>query len=356
MYVQNDYNDAFLSADEKNAVAGFSKQYNAAKAAGDTAGMNAAHAGAEAIRSKYGYSGGQDGSQYIVNNSVTLPSATDQSDKLTSLYGTRQDAALAALERQYNQSLAELDREAQGIPQYYYEAKNQTAGTAALEKQAMNERFAASGLNTGAAGQAAIAQSNALQGNLSALNQAEADALKEVEAQRAQLTLDYQNAIKEAILNNELEKAQALYDEAVRVDESTVSTALQQAGLNLQAQQQDRSMMQERAELLASLGDFSGYAALGYTEQQLAAMQAAYAAATAGGGGGGRSSAYSSVLASARSKPTPARQQAYLELMADAGYITPEEALQIYMAELGNGTAFNRPQVTTDTRRSQMTR
>lgn len=43
----------------------YKQDYAAAQAAGDRAGMDAAHAGAEAIRAQSGYSGGVDGSQYI---------------------------------------------------------------------------------------------------------------------------------------------------------------------------------------------------------------------------------------------------------------------------------------------------
>lgn len=46
----------------------------AAKARGDTAGMAAAHAAAEAERAKQGYSGGADGSQYIPLNPTPTPS------------------------------------------------------------------------------------------------------------------------------------------------------------------------------------------------------------------------------------------------------------------------------------------
>ncbi|GHV18404.1 hypothetical protein FACS18949_14280 [Clostridia bacterium] len=57
-----------------NAVKDFGKQWSAANAAGDKAGMEAAHQGAEAIRSKYAYSGGTDGSQLLA--SATPPKTT----------------------------------------------------------------------------------------------------------------------------------------------------------------------------------------------------------------------------------------------------------------------------------------
>lgn len=51
-----------VSADDQKKLDAFGKQWNAAQAAGDKAGMDAAHTGAENIRAQYGYSGGGDGS------------------------------------------------------------------------------------------------------------------------------------------------------------------------------------------------------------------------------------------------------------------------------------------------------
>ena len=61
--------------------------------------------------------------------------------------------------------------------------------------------------------------------------------LAEVEAQRASLAQQYQKAIAEAVANNDAARAQALYAEAVRVDESLVSTAANQAAENFNAWQ-----------------------------------------------------------------------------------------------------------------------
>lgn len=58
----------------------------------------------------------------------------------------------------------------------------------------------------------------------------------------------------------------------------------------------DQSQLQQRAETMAAYGDFSGYKALGYSDEQIALMKAAYDSALAaenaqgnktGGGGGG---------------------------------------------------------------------
>ena len=59
------YNDADLSAADAAKVQQYKSQYEAAKAAGNTKGMEEAHAAAEAIRKNYNYYGGVDGSDYI---------------------------------------------------------------------------------------------------------------------------------------------------------------------------------------------------------------------------------------------------------------------------------------------------
>lgn len=62
-----------LSDSDSDAIKAAQKAYNEAKAKGDTAGMEKAHADAEAIRNKNGYSGGDDGSKVIAtsNDKVT---------------------------------------------------------------------------------------------------------------------------------------------------------------------------------------------------------------------------------------------------------------------------------------------
>lgn len=59
------YNDASLPAGAKNQIEIYKTLYNNAMASGDTATADAVHAAAQAIRKEYGYSGGDDGSEYI---------------------------------------------------------------------------------------------------------------------------------------------------------------------------------------------------------------------------------------------------------------------------------------------------
>ena len=97
---------------------------------------------------------------------------------------------------------------------------DQRAASAAVTQQSMNERFTASGLNSGAQGQAALALGIAAQGELAGLDAERASRLADIESRRAQTKAQYQNAVAQAIAQNEIERANALYQEAVRVDNS----------------------------------------------------------------------------------------------------------------------------------------
>ena len=59
------HNDKDLPGDVKNLIDGYKTIYNNAMASGDINTANAAHAMAEALRKEYGYSGGDDGSEYL---------------------------------------------------------------------------------------------------------------------------------------------------------------------------------------------------------------------------------------------------------------------------------------------------
>ena len=160
-----------------------------------------------------------------------LPSASSQEDYLNQLYDAQEKAALEALEAAYQENVLELDATAAKIPGLYQTARNQTAGDAAVARQNWNEYAAAAGLNSGTAGQAQLAMGNQLQAGLRSLSQAEADALASVETERAKAKTAYQTSVAQAIAQGDLARAEALYQEAVRVDESIVATALQNAQL-----------------------------------------------------------------------------------------------------------------------------
>ena len=103
-----------------------------------------------------------------------------------------------------------------------------------------NQQAAGSGLNTGTASQAALAQNSTWQRDYGNLRTAEADALTEADRQMAALETQYKSAVAQAIAENDYNRAKALMDEY--------------------GNQENRDAAM--AKTLASYGDFSGYARL----------------------------------------------------------------------------------------------
>ncbi len=187
-----------------------------------------------------GSSGGSGGGGYYSSRSraqytaPTLPSATSQEAYIKAMYEASLKAQEEALRASYEKNTGALDYQESKLAPTYDAAANNAGAQAAIQRANFNESANASGLNTGAGSQAELSMRNAEAANISAIRKAQADAQAELDYQRSQLTLEYQNAIREAIAKNELEKAQALYEEAKRVDESLVSTGINQANLNWQ--------------------------------------------------------------------------------------------------------------------------
>lgn len=96
------HNDATVksqSQSDADLIQYWKDQWSAAQQAGDTAGMETAHAAAEAIRQGYGYSGGTDGSDYLglLEEEAVMPSFTyDTTSRPTyeSTYSTQIDDLL----------------------------------------------------------------------------------------------------------------------------------------------------------------------------------------------------------------------------------------------------------------------
>ena len=295
------YLDRDVSAADQATINNFKAQYEASKAQGDTAGMSAAHAGAEAIRAQYGYSGSVDGSEYIpmmngnMNTGGTrLPSYEAQIDAANKLYDAAMQKHLASLQSAYDNSKMELEAYKEKLPEIYQAQANTLSANAEKEKANFNEMAAYQGMNTGVASQAKLALSNEAQAAMTDVRVAEANAMKDAEHEISALYVNYQNAITEAVANNEYERAAALLEEYQKAAESVVETAYRQALLDLQAKDQAFSQQlalqelqqsttdsayrknRENAETLAKYGDFSGYKALGYSDSAIAQMLAVW--------------------------------------------------------------------------------
>ena len=199
--------------------------------------------------------------------------ATDQSGYIDELYDAARGRALSALEGAYDAQIAALDSEAAAA-----------AGDAAVERRNMDESFAASGLNSGAAGQARLALSTQLLGSLSGLDSERTARAADISARRTAALAEYRSAIASAIAENETARAQALYEEAVRVDES-----YREAEAELELQESYLSALQEYAVSRPAGGSYSGAAAAASGGAAQGGTQSGRnRTSTAGGGGGGR--------------------------------------------------------------------
>ena len=273
------YNDAGMNSADQQKIAALGEQWQAAQKAGNQGGMNEAHEQAELIRKKYGYSGGGDGSGFkIVGNNTVLPEAKDQSESINKIYDAQQKAKTDALKAAYDQNMADYDAQAAKIPQTYNEARRQVSTQADISSANLNEQMAGSGINVGAGSQLALSQQNNRNAAMGKVSTAEADALSDLEAQRQKVKTAYQNAVAQAISENDAERAKALYTEAQRVDNSIVNTAVKQLSVDTTLAENERSWLLKQAATLAKYGDFSGYAALGYSQDQIDAMQKVWGA------------------------------------------------------------------------------
>ena len=193
------------------------------------------------------------------------PTAADQSDYNRQMYEQQLAANKAQLESDYNQNVSNLAGEESKVGSNYYEQRRQTQANADRAQANYNEVANASGLNTGTRGQAQLARSNQLQSDLTTLNNAEAQNRAEIERQRTLLGQQYQNAIQKAQAENNMELAQRLYQEAVRVDESVIdasknnsSRALEILNMMLGQISSDRNLASEEARQAAEIAAAGG--------------------------------------------------------------------------------------------------
>jgi len=165
------------------------------------------------------------------------------------------DASLAGqktqLEQTRDQGLAELEQQ-QKLQQQTDANLNRTYVEAAKDQRNYAEIQNAYGLSSGAMAQARLAQDNQLEADLTALRGAQAQVDANIERERTLLSQQYMAAIAQAQAENDLQRAQALYEQA-RADEERL-----------------RQNQKEAGNLMASVGDYTILANLyGLTPEQL---------------------------------------------------------------------------------------
>lgn len=174
---------------------------------------------------------------------------------LKQMYDSNLASQKAALQSDYDAALADLDAQ-KAAAQKQTEHNVRLTKTEA-DRSAVNaaEYYEAAGLSSGAKAQAKVAQDNQLLADLTAIRAAKQQGDIDIERQRGLLGQQFAAAIRQAQAENDMAKAQALYEQA------------KEAEANLLAQQK------EAANAMASIGNFDLYAQLyGLTPEQKGAL------------------------------------------------------------------------------------
>ena len=161
-------------------------------------------------------------SQYKLGNSKSVGNSNvgygDAFQYIRDMYAANSASQLAALKSTYEQNVLDYQAQDDLISAEAQRQRNQAASQNDLQRMYMNEMGIMQGLNTGATGQMALAQSAALQGSFADIGTQEQQALADSALERSKLKVQYSAAVDQAIAQNNYELANALYQEYVRQD------------------------------------------------------------------------------------------------------------------------------------------
>ena len=172
-------------------------------------------------------------------------------DRINQMYDAQKEANRLQLENAYNQNISNAQAAHDKIAPQYQQSANDLSVQFERARRNMNTQGMGSGINSGAATQMGLSQTNEYLRDFGKLRSEEANALAESERNMLNIKTQYQNAVAAAIADNDYKRAAALYDDFMN-----------QNNLDLQ-----------KAQNLAQYGDFSMYAQI-YGPEQAANMEA----------------------------------------------------------------------------------
>jgi hypothetical protein len=297
----NDYASMVGMSDlDKAALEAAGQSWADANKAGDQAGMDAAHAQAEAIRGQYGYSGGADGSQYIPTGTKKEEFSYESAPSYTSKYQNQIDELTEAIlgrdpfeynyedDPNYQQYKESYTRSGQRAMQDTLgQVSARTGGLASsyattASQQTYDNYMAALADKIPELRQLAYAmyqdEGNEMRANLEMLM-----ALEQGDYAKYQDLLTQYNADRNfdyGIYRDDISDTR--YDQEwnyqVGRDEIEDQRYEDETAWNREQYESEEEYNRalEKAQTLAAAGDFSGYKALGYTDAEIANLKSAY--------------------------------------------------------------------------------
>lgn len=169
----------------------------------------------------------------LFNTAAT--NSLNEEDYINKLYDTNRDREKQLLADAFGSNTKALDTEKQNVQQQTQENLQRTD----VEAQRVQQGYNPTNVSAGVAQQAALSMANQQRKNTGTLRDVQADADAEIERQRKLLGDQYASAIKQAQAENDMLRAQQLYQEARAKDE------------------QFRQLRTEAGKLLAKKGDMS---------------------------------------------------------------------------------------------------
>ena len=178
--------------------------------------------------------------------------ALNEKDYINKLYDSNTDAAKKLLQESYTDNSGFLNNEQNRVQQQTQENVNRTQ----VEAQTAQDQYTGPKLTLGASQQEALSRGNAQQANVTSLQQKQSDADAEIERQRQLLASQYSAAIKQAQADNDMQRAQQLYNAAK--EEEAKLLALRQNASSVLAEKGDTSIRDALLRGETPSADYSG--------------------------------------------------------------------------------------------------
>ena len=249
------YAAALAKAAEKSAASGIS-----------SAALSSPYSAALAGGGGYGMGGGRTNGGVSYGGSAYGGSLENQ---LMGIYGNGNDAALRQLrnltDAQTRMATSALEAQKDDVNQSYADTARQMYINRENTKKNIDQQMAAQGITGGAA-----------ESTLLGIDTSYQEALRQNEQERISEINNLAQQIIQAQLTGDISYAQqALQMEQDRMDKQA-SMIQYMLGRQDDAAALAYSQQADKAKMLASAGDFSGYKALGYSDEEIAVLTKAY--------------------------------------------------------------------------------